>query len=77
VSSVTWRYLSGDTADFAIELTLIQDDLDDWMVAEDERVSWGSFSLWLGGINACEHAVQGEYLRCPFTCVTNAEGSLM
>ena len=63
MSSVTWRYLSGDTADFAIELTLIQDDLDDWMVAEDERASWGSFSLWLGGINACEHAVQGEYLR--------------
>jgi len=63
MSSVTWRYLSGNTADFAIELTLIQDDLDDWMVAEDERASWGSFSLWLGGINACEHAVQGEYLR--------------
>jgi Zn-dependent peptidase ImmA (M78 family) len=63
MSSVTWRYLSGDTASFAIELSLISDELDDWMVDADERASWGAVAFWVGGINVCEHAVQGETLR--------------
>jgi Zn-dependent peptidase ImmA (M78 family) len=63
MSSVTWRYLAGDTASFAIELSLISDELDDWMVDADERASWGAVALWVRGINVCEHAVQGETLR--------------
>jgi hypothetical protein len=63
MSSVTWRYLAGDTASFAIELSLISDELDDWMVDADERASWGAVALWVRGINLCEHAVQGETLR--------------
>ena len=63
MSSVTWRYLTGDTASFAMELALIVDDVDDWMVDPDERQSWGALSIWVGGANVCEHVVQGENLR--------------
>lgn len=61
--SVTWRYLSGDTAVFAVEFTLVADDSADGMVEEDERNSWGSFAIWIHGVNLCEHHVQGEILR--------------
>jgi Zn-dependent peptidase ImmA (M78 family) len=63
MSSMNWRYLAGNTASFAIELTLIDSDADDWMVDSDERATWGAIALWVNGINLCEHAVQGETLR--------------
>lgn len=63
MSSVTWRYLSGNTATFAIELSLISDTSDDWMVDADERATWGALALWIGGVNVCEHVMQGERLQ--------------
>ncbi|MGH3624970.1 MAG: hypothetical protein ACRDQ5_24815, partial [Sciscionella sp.] len=60
---MTWRYLSGNTASFAVELALIADDTDDWMIDADERASWGALALWVDGVNVCEHTVQGETLR--------------
>jgi Zn-dependent peptidase ImmA (M78 family) len=33
------------------------------MVGADERLSWGSITIWIRGVNACEHTVQGETLR--------------
>lgn len=63
MSSVTWRYLSGDTATFAVELSLVTDNVEDSMVDQDERHSWGALSIWIGGSNVCEHVAQGETLR--------------
>ncbi|MGW4116760.1 ImmA/IrrE family metallo-endopeptidase [Actinosynnema sp. NPDC004786] len=63
MSSVTWRYLSGDTATFAVELALVADQSGDWMVDADERASWGSLALWINGVNVCEHTVQGETIH--------------
>ncbi|WIX85845.1 ImmA/IrrE family metallo-endopeptidase [Amycolatopsis sp. DG1A-15b] len=63
MSSVTWRYLTGDTASFAVEFALVADDVADWMVDPDERLTWGALSIWVGGANVCEHVVQGEVLR--------------
>jgi hypothetical protein len=63
MSSVTWKYLAGDTSSFAIEMSLVSGDVDDWMVDRDERGSWGSFALWIQGVNVCEHVARGEQLK--------------
>ncbi|WP_035287750.1 ImmA/IrrE family metallo-endopeptidase [Actinokineospora spheciospongiae] len=63
MTSTTWSFLSGDTSSFAIELSLINDRTDDWMVDEAERASWGSMSIWVKSANVCEHIIQGETLR--------------
>lgn len=63
MTSVTWRYLSGDTSAFAVEFALVTPDSTDWMVSEDERASWGSFAMWVHGINIFEYHVQGETLH--------------
>ncbi|MGI9000353.1 MAG: hypothetical protein ACR2GH_01665 [Pseudonocardia sp.] len=58
-----WRHLAGDTESFAIEFTLIRTLDDDSMVDPEERVTWGSIATWIGGLNVCEHSVQGERLQ--------------
>ncbi len=63
MSSVIWRHLAGDTESFAIEFTLIRTLDDDSMVDPEERVTWGSIATWIGGLNVCEHSVQGERLQ--------------
>lgn len=63
MSSVTWRYLAGDTSSFAVEMSLVSSDVDDSMVDLDERGSWGTLALWVLGTNVCEHVAQGEQLR--------------
>lgn len=63
MSSVTWRHLAGDTESFAIEFTLVRTLDDDSMVDPEERVTWGSIAIWIGGLNVCEHSVQGERLQ--------------
>src|SRR5882724_12700490 len=63
MSSMTWRYLAGDTAAFAIELALIRDDMNDFMVDKDTRQSWGSLALWVAGVNVCEYSMEGESLK--------------
>jgi hypothetical protein len=61
MTAITWRYQAGDTSDFAILLQLSRDDdTDDYMVAADERESWGSFSFWVNGVNLCAHLENGE-----------------
>jgi len=62
MSAIRWSFLSGDTSTFAIELSFLTDDVDDHMVDEDERASWGSLRLWVNGRNLCLHEEQGEVL---------------
>ncbi len=62
MAPVTWKYLAGDTDLFAVEFSLVRDQTDDSMVDPDERTSWGSIAIWIGGRNLCEHYVQGERL---------------
>ncbi|WP_084505586.1 ImmA/IrrE family metallo-endopeptidase [Nocardia harenae] len=63
MSSLYWRYLAGNTAEFAVEFSLIEDDIDDWMVDPETRNSWGSFAMWVDGVNVCDHVSQGENIR--------------
>jgi hypothetical protein len=60
---MTWQYLSGDTSSFAVQLALVTDDVDDWMVDADERRSWGTIAIWVNGRNVCEHTAQAETIE--------------
>ncbi|WP_081975573.1 ImmA/IrrE family metallo-endopeptidase [Modestobacter caceresii] len=62
MSAIKWSYLSGDTSSFAIEMSLLDDGVDDSMVDPDERASWGALRIWMNGRNLCMHEEQGELL---------------
>ncbi|MQA36134.1 ImmA/IrrE family metallo-endopeptidase [Modestobacter roseus] len=62
MSAIKWSYLSGDTSTFAIEMSLLDDGVDDSMVDPDERASWGALRIWMNGRNVCMHEEQGELL---------------
>ena len=59
---VTWSALAGDTSKFAFELSFSR-DTESHLYDADERASWGSFAIWVEGINLMEHVEQGEVLR--------------
>jgi len=56
---VTWSALAGDTSKFAFELSFSR-DTESHLYDADERASWGSFTIWVEGINLMEHVEQGR-----------------
>lgn len=63
MAALTWRFLAGDTASFALELNLLDNDGHDEAVDADDRASWGSFAIWVQGRNLCAHTEEGETLE--------------
>lgn len=60
--STTWAALAGDTSEFAVELAFINDP-EDHVYDEDEKSSWGRFTIWANNVNLTEHIEQGESLK--------------
>jgi Zn-dependent peptidase ImmA (M78 family) len=59
----TWAYLAGDTSQFAISLGLETNPHDPDMARPETAASWGSFQLWISGVNVCAHQEQGETIE--------------
>ncbi len=58
-----WEMQAGDPARFAFRLALLPNpDGDHDRASEEERGSWGAFSVWANGENLCAHIEQGEVL---------------
>jgi Zn-dependent peptidase ImmA (M78 family) len=58
-----WEMQAGDPAQFAFRLALLPNpDGDRDRASEEERKSWGAFSVWVNGENLCAHIEQGEVL---------------
>ncbi len=51
-----FKFLSGNTSDFAIEIEIQEDDYPD----DDLRSSWGALRIWSHGINLCAHREDGN-----------------
>lgn len=60
----TWEMKAGDPAAFAFSLAFLPnpDGAED-RADEDQRDSWGSFTIWAGGENLCAHIEQGEEIH--------------
>lgn len=60
----TWEMKAGDPAAFAFRLAFMPnpDGADD-RADDDQRVSWGNFTIWAGGENLCAHIEQGEEIQ--------------
>jgi Zn-dependent peptidase ImmA (M78 family) len=58
-----WEMQAGDPAIFALTLGFAANPHgDNDRASEEERASWGYFSVWAGGENLCSHAEQSEVL---------------
>jgi Zn-dependent peptidase ImmA (M78 family) len=60
--STRWETLAGDTSKFALKMSFIA-DTSEIPVATDVAASWGSFELWVNGMNLCAHVEEGETLE--------------
>ena len=60
--STRWETLAGDTSKFALKMSFIA-DASEIPVATDMAASWGSFELWVNGMNLCAHVEEGETLE--------------
>ena len=60
----TWEMKAGDPATFCfgIAFTPNPHGADD-RATDDERDSWGNFTIWAGGENLCAHIEQGEEIQ--------------
>lgn len=58
--SVNWQHLAGDTSRFAIKLSFERDPDGGVGSTPEESSSWGSFELWVQGVNLCDHVETGE-----------------
>lgn len=60
----TWEMRAGDPTAFAFRLAFLPNPngADD-RSTDDQRESWGSFTIWAGGENLCAHIEQGEELQ--------------
>jgi Zn-dependent peptidase ImmA (M78 family) len=63
MSGQTWAYLAGDTSRFAIQLGFESNPHDPDLATAEMAASWGSFQLWVDGLNVCAHREQGETLE--------------
>lgn len=55
-----WEQLAGDTRRFAVRLAFAADPHQGRGAAPDLAASWGSFELWVDGLNLCAHVEGGE-----------------
>src|SRR5690348_14450469 len=60
VNGQTWAYLAGDTSRFAISLGLQANPHDPDVASREMAASWGTFQIWVGGVNLCAHREEGE-----------------
>lgn len=59
-----WETRVGDPTVFCFSLAFLPNpDGPDDRAAKDERESWGSFAIWVGGENLCAHIEQGEVMQ--------------
>jgi len=58
-----WSQLIGDTSVFAVELSFSQDPDEGVAATVEESASWGSFQIWVQGMNLCAHHTDGEELN--------------
>jgi Zn-dependent peptidase ImmA (M78 family) len=59
-----WEMKAGDPSVFALSLAFSPNpDGTNDRATEDERESWGSFTLWAGGENLCAHFEQDEIIQ--------------
>ncbi len=61
--SVRWERFAGDTSTFAIRLAFHHDPDEGAGASPEMATSWGSFQIWVRGINLCSHVDQGETLQ--------------
>jgi len=54
------EFLSGDRRRFAFKLAFHPDPDEGLGATLEDSLAWGSFEIWAGGQNLCEHAEQGE-----------------
>ena len=58
-----WEMQAGDPGDFAFRIAFLPNPHgSDDRATEEERESWGAFSIWAHGENLCAHIEQGEIL---------------
>ena len=62
MASVTWSRLAGDTAKFACQFQFESDPDMGASASPDDGASWGSFQIWIEGLNLSAHNEQGEYV---------------
>lgn len=62
MTATTWSHLAGDTRVFAFEVAF-HSDTESEHVADDVRLSWGSFALYVAGRNVCAQVHEGETLQ--------------
>lgn len=55
-----WEMQAGDPSAFAFRLAFLPNPHGDDRATAEDRESWGSFTLWVGGENLCAHLEQGE-----------------
>src|SRR5467141_3018291 len=60
MAGVTWSRLAGDTSTFAVQFQLAADPHNGAGVNPEEATSWGSFQIWVAGLNLTAHNAQGE-----------------
>jgi Zn-dependent peptidase ImmA (M78 family) len=63
MSGQTWAHLAGDTSRFAIQFGLESNPHDPDFAAAEVAASWGSFQVWVDGLNLCAHREQGETME--------------
>ena len=54
------EFLSGDRSRFAFKLAFHADPDSGLGATPEDSMAWGSFEIWAGGQNLCEHAEHGE-----------------
>ena len=58
-----WEMQAGDPGDFALRIAFLPNPHgSDDRATEEDRESWGAFSIWAHGENLCTHIEQGEIL---------------
>lgn len=60
--SLRWERFAGDTARFAVKLSLYDDPHALRGADADTSASWGAIQIWIDGVNICAHTDQGETL---------------
>lgn len=49
----SWRFQTGNTSEFALDLALVDDPDNVEFLDSDVRASWGTLSIWASGVNLC------------------------
>lgn len=61
--SVLWEKLAGDTSEFALKLSIARDPHGGVGELPEVSASWGSFELWVGGVNLSTHSDGGVMVQ--------------